>query len=98
MMNPSIKPNLSLIGVAIDLGAGTRGVSLGPAAIRYAGVYEKLTKIGYSVKDEGDIVANTPLSPESDGVKLKNLDEIVRVNTELCNIVSRVMKEDRFPL
>ncbi len=97
-MNPLINPNLSLIGVAMDLGAGTRGVSLGPAAIRYAGVYERLTKIGYEVKDEGDIVANKPLSPETDGIKLKNLDEIVRVNTELCDTVSRVMKEGRFPL
>lgn len=97
-MKPSINPNISLIGVAIDLGAGTPGVSLGPSAIRYAGVYERLTKLGYNLKDEGDILANKPLSPTSDGIKLKYLDEITRVNTELCNIVSKVMKEGRFPL
>lgn len=50
-MKPSINPNISLIGVAIDLGAGTRGVSLGPSAVRYAGVYERLTRLGYKVKD-----------------------------------------------
>lgn len=97
-MKPSINPNISLIGVAIDLGAGTPGVSLGPSAIRYAGVYERLTKLGYKVRDEGDILANKPLSPTSDGIKLKYLDEISRVNTELCNLVSKVMKEGRFPL
>ncbi|NLJ58413.1 MAG: arginase [Tissierellia bacterium] len=93
-----MNPNISIIGVAIDLGAGTPGVSLGPSAIRYAGVTERLTNIGYNVKDEGDILANKPISPLTDGVKLKFLDEITRVNTELCNKVSKVMAEGRFPL
>lgn len=97
-MKPSINPNISLIGVAIDLGAGTPGVSLGPSAIRYAGVYDRLTRLGYKVKDEGDILANKPLSPNTDGIKLKYLDEVARVNTELCNMVSKVMSEGRFPL
>lgn len=97
-MKPSINPNISIIGVAIDLGAGTPGVSLGPSAIRYAGAAEKLTQIGYDVKDEGDILANKPLSPLTDGIKLRYLDEVARVNTELCNTVSKVMREGRFPL
>ncbi|MGD9568946.1 MAG: arginase [Sedimentibacter sp.] len=97
-MKPSINPNISIIGVAIDLGAGTPGVSLGPSAIRYAGIIEKLTNIGYDVKDEGDILANKPLSPMNDGIKLRYLDEVARVNTELCNKVSKVMSEGRFPL
>lgn len=97
-MKPSINPNISLIGVAIDLGAGTPGVSLGPSAIRYAGIYDRLTRLGYKVKDEGDILANKPLSPNTDGIKLKYLDEVARVNTELCNMVSKVMSEGRFPL
>lgn len=97
-MKPSINPNISIIGVAIDLGAGTPGVSLGPSAIRYAGVTEKLTQIGYDVKDEGDILANKTISPLTDGIKLRYLDEVSRVNTELCNKVSNVMSEGRFPL
>lgn len=97
-MKPSINPNISIIGVALDLGAGTPGVSLGPSAIRYAGVAEKLTNIGYDLKDEGDILANKPLSPKTDGLKLRYLDEVARVNTELCNKVSKVMSEGRFPL
>lgn len=97
-MKPALNPNISIIGVAIDLGAGTPGVSLGPSAIRYAGITERLMKIGYNVKDEGDILANKPLSPLTDGVKLRFLDEVTRVNTELCNKVSNVMAEGRFPL
>lgn len=97
-MKPSINPNISIIGVALDLGAGTPGVSLGPSAIRYAGITEKLTNIGYDVWDEGDILANRPLSPTTDGIKLRYLDEIARVNTELCNKVSSILSEGRFPL
>lgn len=97
-MKPVLNPNISIIGVAIDLGAGTPGVSLGPSAIRYAGITEKLMRIGYNVKDEGDILANKPLSPLTDGVKLRFLDEVTRVNTELCNKISKVMAEGRFPL
>lgn len=97
-MKPSINPNISIIGVAIDLGAATPGVSLGPSAIRYAGVKERLEKIGYHVKDEGDITAIKPASPIMEGCKLRYLDEVARVNTELCKRVSGAMSEGRFPL
>jgi arginase len=97
-MKPSINSKLSIIGVAIDLGAGTPGVSLGPSAIRYAGVVERLQSIGYDVEDCGDIVAIKPVSASTAGTNLKNLDEVTRVNTELCNSVSDVMSEGRFPL
>ena len=97
-MKPSINSKLSIVGVAIDLGAGTPGVSLGPSAIRYAGVVERLENIGYDVMDQGDIVAIKPASPHSEGTNLKNLDEVTRVNTELCKKVSDIMAEGRFPL
>lgn len=97
-MKPSINSKLSLIGVAIDLGAGTPGVSMGPSAIRYAGVVERLANIGYEVEDKGDIVAVKPASPITDGTNLKNLDEVARVNYELCNRVSEEMGKGRFPL
>ncbi len=97
-MKPSINSKLSIIGVALDLAAGTPGVSLGPAAIRYAGVTERLENIGYDVADKGDIVAVKPVSPISEGTNLKNLDEVARVNTELCKRVSDAMAEGRFPL
>jgi len=97
-MKPSINSKVSVIGVAIDLGAGTPGVSLGPAAIRYAGIVERLENIGYDVEDKGDIIAVKPASPIAEGTNLKNLDEVARVNTELCNTVDSVMRGGRFPL
>lgn len=99
-MEPSINPNISLIGVASDLGAGTPGVSLGPAVMRYAGVIEKLESIGYHVEDLGDLVARKPIraAASHDPVKLKNLDEIARINTELCHQIDTEMQKGRLPL
>ena len=39
----------------MDLGQMRRGVDMGPSAIRYAGVIERIEEIGYDVKDMGDI-------------------------------------------
>jgi arginase len=97
-MKPSINDKLSLIGVAIDLGAGTPGVSLGPQAIRYAGMIERLTDIGYEVQDRGDILAKKPANPVTEGTNLKNLEEVVRVNTVLAKEVAEAMEQGRFPL
>lgn len=97
-MKPEMNNKLSMIGVAIDLGAGTPGVSLGPAAIRYAGIHERMTNIGYDVQDEGDIVAIKQEVSTSANTHLKNLDEVARVNSLLCERVDSVMRAGRFPL
>lgn len=47
---------ISIIGVPSDYGQHRRGVDMGPSAIRYAGVVERLDRIGYEVLDEGDIL------------------------------------------
>jgi arginase len=97
-MKPEVNNKLSMIGVAIDLGAGTPGVSLGPAAIRYAGIHERMTNIGYDAQDEGDIVAIKQEVSTSANTHLKNLDEVARVNSLLCERVDSVMRAGRFPL
>jgi len=46
---------LRLIGVPLDLGAGRRGVDMGPSALRIAGVSDALAAVGYHVEDAGNI-------------------------------------------
>lgn len=46
---------LRIIGVPMDLGQNQRGVDMGPSAIRYAGLTRKLTSLGHSVRDSGNI-------------------------------------------
>ncbi|MGQ0455312.1 arginase family protein, partial [Bacillus sp. SS-TM] len=46
-----MKKEISVIGVPMDLGQMRRGVDMGPSAIRYAGVIERIEEIGYDVKE-----------------------------------------------
>ncbi|MGL5439635.1 MAG: arginase [Filifactoraceae bacterium] len=97
-MNPNINNKVAIIGVPLDLGAGTRGVNMGPDAIRYAGVLKRLEKIGYKVEDKGDIIVNKQSEKNAEGTHLKYLSEVSRVNSELCKTVSDIMNEGKFPL
>lgn len=97
-MKPTINSNISIIGVPLDLGAGTRGVNLGPDAIRYAGVEERLKNIGYNVEDMGDISVDRSSAVTEPNSNLKNLNVISNVNSLLSEKVSSVMSEGKFPL
>lgn len=88
---------ISLIGVPLDLGADRRGVDMGPSAIRYAGVVERLERIGYSVQDWGDIAVPRPAA-FSETANHKYLDEVVETNLRLADTVARVMEAGQFPL
>jgi arginase len=46
---------LAVIGGALDLGAGRRGVDMGPSAIRYAGLDDRLARLGLQCSDWGNV-------------------------------------------
>ncbi|QUG43462.1 arginase [Psychrobacillus sp. INOP01] len=90
------KLNISIIGVPMDLGQNRRGVDMGPSAIRYAGVVERLQELGHSVEDAGDIaIGRREVSQNS---KLRNLEEVVAANTILANRVHDIIGEGNFPI
>ncbi|MFZ1082227.1 MAG: arginase [Candidatus Kryptoniota bacterium] len=89
---------IRIVGVPMDLGAGRRGVDMGPSALRIAGLAERLRDIGHAVFDDGDIHVNIPESQEIDNHKLKYLPEIVRVTTILAHKVESILERDEFPL
>ncbi len=63
-MNRTIR----IIGIPIDLGQNKRGVDLGPGALRYAGLAEKLQALGHKVSDSGNLaVAVRETIPEQTG-------------------------------
>lgn len=89
---------ISIIGVPMDLGADRRGVDMGPSAIRYAGIKKRLESMGYYIEDTGDLRVPSPESHPIVHHNLKYLSEIVRVNQELAETVSREMRKGHFPL
>lgn len=92
-----MQKQVSIVGVPMDLGQEKRGVDMGPAAIRYAGVSERLTKLGYEVEDLGDIEIER--TQKEDGCeKLKNLHAVAETNRRLAELVSDIVSQNRFPL
>ncbi len=82
----------------MDLGAGRRGVDMGPSAIRIAGIGDRLKELGHRVVDEGDIAIRTQEEQRIRDQKAKYLPEISRVVGVLARKVERVMKDGQFPL
>jgi len=92
------KLKISLIGVPMDLGQARRGVDMGPSAIRYAGVVERLEEIGHLVTDKGDIQIATAKKTVQGNTVLRNLREVTDACTVLSNKVHDVMENGQFPL
>ena len=61
-MDFSMNKKVKIIGVPMDLGAGRRGVDMGPSAIRIAGLNQALARLGYQVVDTGNIPVRPPES------------------------------------
>jgi arginase len=57
---------VAILGVPMDLGQGRRGVDMGPSAIRYGRLEERLEGLGHEVHDLGDIVVPTAEELEID--------------------------------
>ncbi len=89
---------ISVIGVPLDYGADRRGVDMGPSAIRYAGLHDKLRQAGHTVNDLGNIAVPVPESRQSANPQAKYLDEIVKVNRVLARTIEKLAGEGQFPL
>lgn len=68
---------VQILGVPADLGAGRRGVDMGPSAIRYARLAQAIHALGLECKDLGNVHVPLPESSESPDVQLRHLDPIV---------------------
>lgn len=93
-----MKKTISVIGVPMDLGQGRRGVDMGPSAIRYAGLKERIQRLGYTVKDQGNINVPTAEAHDIDNDSLKYLPEVVQVSQDLSHKVAEVIAKDHFPI
>ena len=95
---PSRAP-VSVIGVPLDLGAGRRGVDMGPSAMRNAGLVEKLRGLGREVVDEGNLVAPVVESLAGPGNEnARYLEEIAGVLEALAERVRGARLAGRLPL
>lgn len=89
--------HISLIGVPTDIGAGTRGASMGPEALRVAGLATVLEGHGLQVVDRGNLggPAN-PWLPPTEGYR--HLNEVVAWNQTLHGAVHAELALGRMPI
>ncbi|NRG45598.1 arginase [Bacillus sp. CRN 9] len=89
---------LSIIGMPMDLGQLRRGVDMGPSAIRYAGINERLNKLFNEIEDLGDIEVGRPAVKVDSDTGLRNLELIADKTKILAEKVDQVVAKDSFPL
>ena len=88
---------ISLIGAPTDIGAGARGASMGPEALRVAGIDERLRSRGLEVIDTGNLVGpQNPWLPPQNGYR--HLPEVVAWNQSVFEAVSRELSLGRLPV
>lgn len=90
--------HIDLIGFPMDLGADHRGVDMGPSALRIAGIQNKLTNLGYTVSDLGDISIRNQEIQQVKNPRLKYLDEIIKTTDILAKKVEKSLASNHFPL
>jgi arginase len=90
---------VDVIGVPMDLGASRRGVDMGPYAVRYARLNERLRELKIpEIYDHGNL--QVPLREEFDqgDQRAKYYDVIDRVNDELAREVEHIVNSGGFPI
>ena len=81
---------VAVIGATLDLGQGRRGVDMGPSAIRYAGLDERLVSLGYTVRDHGNVETAVPEATTVRDERARFLPEI----KETCaRVAAKVVEE-----
>jgi arginase len=89
---------IRLVGVPMDLGAGRRGVDMGPSAIRIAGVTQGLRRLGFRVEDDGDVGVPAPESRDPGPSNARYVDPIYHVCNRLRLRVRRSLEQGEIPL
>ncbi|RHW34802.1 arginase [Neobacillus notoginsengisoli] len=89
---------LSIIGMPMDLGQLRRGVDMGPSAIRYAEVVDRLRGLFEEIEDLGDIPVGRPEVVIDQQSKLRNLELITKKSEILATEIDKVVEKGSFPL
>lgn len=90
MTTQPLTHRVRIVGVPMDLGQQRRGVDMGPSAVRYAGLFDRLSRLGHTVEDMGNIAV--PVRDErsvrahhraDSGDGMRHLPEVVAACTEI---------------
>ena len=88
-----------MIGAPLDLGAGRRGVDMGPSAIRYAGLEQQLAqKLGVRVTDSGNVISPVVETTAMGDERARYLEQILDLCDRLAGLVASAAGRGALPL
>jgi arginase len=98
MENAKTPAPVAVIGAGLDLGAGRRGVDMGPSAIRYAGLDDRIAELGRPVEDWGNVETALPEATAVGDERVRFLPEIKLTCERIAELVTRAADEGYLPL
>jgi arginase len=94
----SERRRVAILGAEIDLGQTRRGVDMGPNAIRYSGLAERLDGIGIDVVDQGNIIAELPENAGIVNEHTRYLPAILALCAQIAKEVAAAAEAGHIPL
>lgn len=94
----TVSKEVAILGAAIDLGTTRRGVDMGPSAIRYAGLSERLDSLGIKVNDYGNVLAEIPEVASVRDEHARYLPAILATCRQIAARVADIARRDQMPL
>jgi arginase len=89
---------IAIIGAPMDLGAGRRGVDMGPSAIRVADIHSRVASLGYKVEDLGNVGVEQAESSPAGLKRARYLAQIAETCLRLAEKVERAAGQGKVPL
>jgi arginase len=92
-----VKP-VHIIGVPLDLGAGRRGVDMGPSAFRIAGIGDRIAALGCTVVDKGNLPAPIPETKRPADKRKKYVRDIAKVCQKVYDVATKSLDAGALPI
>ena len=89
---------VTILGAPLDLGTARRGVDMGPSAIRYSGLEERLERLGVDVVDLGNVAAELPEVASEIDETARYLPAILGSCAQIARRVAAIADEGRMPV
>ncbi len=89
---------IQIVGVPLDLGAGRRGVDMGPSALRVAGLARAVQKLGHEVSDYGDLDVSLPETSAAGRDNLRFAESVRHIDEQLAAVIEKTLADGMVPL
>jgi arginase len=97
-LQPVRQRKVAVIGAALDLGAGRRGVDMGPSAIRYAGLAARIAELGLEYVDHGNVGTAVAEAIAVGDEEARFLPQIKATSRQIAELVAHDAREGFIPL